>query len=89
MKIGVPFLFIAFVMGFAQGHLVLGSAFRIDFKVWVTLLSIAIFGGQLLLRRFAGWTGRRGVLLSVVGFVVILVNATVMNAFFSSFHGFR
>ncbi|MCP4599126.1 MAG: cytochrome c biogenesis protein CcsA [Proteobacteria bacterium] len=87
VKIGVSLLILGVIMGFLRGHLELGPAFKLDIKVWVTLLTIAIFGAQIILRRYAGWTGRRAVIISVIGFVVILINATIMNVFFSQLHG--
>ncbi|MCP4680635.1 MAG: cytochrome c biogenesis protein CcsA [Deltaproteobacteria bacterium] len=85
-KIGLPLLVMGIVMGFAQGHIQLGSDFELDFKVWMSLATIVIFSVQLGLRRFGGWAGRRSVILSVIGFASILTNATIVNVF-SPFHG--
>ena len=72
-----------------MGYLEWGWEYQWDFKVFVTFAIIATYALQLLLRRFAGWQGRRAVIISILGFIVILINATVMNYYFSQLHSFR
>ena len=89
VKIGVPLLVFGLLMGLVRGYTEFGWEFKWDLKVWSSFLIALVYGGQLLLRRFAGFAGRRAVLISVIGFVLITLNVSVMNVFFSQLHGFR
>jgi ABC-type transport system involved in cytochrome c biogenesis permease subunit len=87
VRIGMPLLALGAIIGVLAGYREWGAAYKWDPKNYVTLAIIAIFALQLLLRRFAGFIGRRSVLLSCVGFGVILLGITVINVFFSTVHG--
>ena len=86
-KIGVPLLIIGALCGIVMGYREWGAAYEWDLKNWVTLAIIAIYGTQLALRRFAGFAGRRSVMISILGFAVILCGITVINVYFSEWHG--
>lgn len=88
VKIGVFLLSFGVLVGLTMGYLEWGPKFEWDFKVWVSLVVVLVFGLSLALRRFAGWTGRRSVVITVTGFAMILINVTVINYFFSKLHGF-
>ena len=85
-KIGVPLLLVTALAGIVMGYREWGAAYQWDPKNWVTFAIIAIYGTQLALRRFAGWTGRRSVVISVIGFAAILCGITVINLYFSKLH---
>ncbi len=87
VRLGFLLLVVAGIIGLVMGYLEWGWAYEWDVKVWMTAFVALIFGAQLALRRFAGWAGRRAVIVSVIGFVAIVINATVMNFFFSKLHG--
>ncbi len=89
VKIGLPLVAIGGILGLGIGYQEWGWDYKWDLKVLVTFGIIAIYAAQLLLRRFAGWQGRRAVILSIIGFILILLNATVMNYYFSQLHSFR
>lgn len=89
VKIGLPLLAIGLLMGLVRGYVEFGPAFKLDLKVWASFFIALVYGGQLLLRHFAGWAGRKAVLISVIGFLLITLNVSVMNIFFSELHGFR
>jgi len=65
----------------------MGTELKLDPKILVTILAVCIFGAQLVLKRFSGWAWRRTVMLSIIGFVVLLIGVTVVNLCFSSLHG--
>jgi ABC-type uncharacterized transport system permease subunit len=89
VKMGLPLLATGTVIGLTMAYRVFGDAYQWDSKVWITIVSIGIFSLQLVLRKFAGWTGRRAVIISVLGFIVILLSATVVNLLLSTvLHGF-
>lgn len=88
VKLGLPLLAAGSCVGLVMAHAQFGVTFIWDFKIWITLVTIIIYGLQLILRKYAGWTGRRAVVISVLGFVAILVSATVVNMFFSPLHAF-
>jgi ABC-type transport system involved in cytochrome c biogenesis permease subunit len=86
--VGTPLLVLGAVVGIVQGHVALGQNFHWDPKVWVTLAIIGIFVMQLCLRRFAGWFGKRSVLISLLGFIALVIGVTIVNIYFSDLHGF-
>jgi ABC-type transport system involved in cytochrome c biogenesis permease subunit len=87
VRIGTPLLMLGSVVGLAVGYHAFGAEYHWDLKNFVTFAIVAIYSAQLLLRRFAGFTGRRSVLLSCVGFSVVALGITVINVFFSPMHG--
>jgi len=89
VKLGLPLMVMGTSIGLSLAYWVFGSGFQWDAKVWITFIAIAIYGLQLLLRSYAGWTGRRAVIVSVLGFVVILLSATIVNLVLAPLlHGF-
>lgn len=88
VKVGAPLLALGAFIGIFKGYAFLGASFTWDPKVWLTLVMIAIFSVQLVLRRYAGWAGRRTVSISLVGFIVLIVCVTLINIYFSKIHGF-
>ncbi len=87
VRIGIPLLALGSLIGIGIGYKVFGAEYHWEFKNYVTFVIIAIYVVQLLLRRFAGVTGRHSVVLSCVGFGAIVIGITVINVFFSSLHG--
>ncbi len=87
VKIGLPLLFVVAVVGVVMGYRAWGADYHWDPKNWLTFGIVAIYGAQLALRRFAGWAGRRAVLISLVGYGAILLGVTVINVLFSKLHG--
>ena len=45
----------------------------VDALMAVTALKWALYAGYLVLRRFAGWRGRRAAYLVLLGFVLVVV----------------
>ena len=54
-------------------------------EVW-TFIIWTIYAGYLHANATRGWTGKRSAWLSVIGFVAILFNFTIVNLFFKGLH---
>jgi HemX protein len=59
-----------------------------DPKILATLITWAIYGLALLLRRLRRWQGRQTALASLAGLFTILFSLVAVNIFFSGFHAF-
>lgn len=59
-----------------------------DPKILMAVITWALYGLQLALRRWAGLTPRRAAWLSAVGFVIVLLNFLPVASFFSRSHNF-
>jgi ABC-type transport system involved in cytochrome c biogenesis permease subunit len=89
VRIGLPLISIGTALGLVMGYSEWAWEFKWDFKVWITLGIILIYSAQLALRRLMGWTGRRAVIISIFGFILIAINGTLANYYFSQIHSFR
>ncbi len=88
VRIGLLLVATGGIVGILMGYKEWGWAYVWDEKVWMTLAIAVIFGAQLVMRRFAGWTGRRAIIVSMIGFLAIVLNATVIN-YTTQLHKFR
>ncbi len=59
-----------------------------DPKIFVVLLSWAIYSFELYARRAIGWSGRRAAWLSALGFSIVLVNLVPVGYFLTESHNF-
>ena len=59
-----------------------------DPKILATLITWAIYGLALLLRRLRHWQGRQTALASLAGLGTILFSLVAVNLFLTGFHGF-
>jgi ABC-type transport system involved in cytochrome c biogenesis permease subunit len=87
VKIGTPLLLISIVVGMIMGRSEPDVGFFWDPKVWISVVTLIIFSSQIVLRELAGWTGRRSVMMTLVGFLAIFIGATLVNLYFPGFHG--
>jgi ABC-type uncharacterized transport system permease subunit len=60
-----------------------------DPKILATLITWAIYGLALLLRRLRRWQGRQTALASLAGLGTILFSLVAVNLFFTGFHTFQ
>lgn len=60
----------------------------LDPKIFVALLSWAVYSFQLYARRAIGWTGKRAAWLSTLGFAIVLLNLLPVAYFFTRSHNF-
>ncbi len=60
-----------------------------DPKVFIAVLTWAVYSFALLSRRTMGWTGRRAAWLSAVGFAIVLLNFLPVSYFVTTSHSFQ
>jgi ABC-type transport system involved in cytochrome c biogenesis permease subunit len=60
-----------------------------DPKIFIAVLSWAVYSFEMVARRTLGWTGRRAAWLSAFGFVIILLNFLPVNYFVTTSHTFQ
>jgi len=60
-----------------------------DPKVFIAVLTWAVYSFALLARRALGWTGRRSAWLSALGFVIVLLNFLPVSYFVTTSHTFQ
>ena len=85
---GFVFLTIAITIGMIWLPRVFVSISYADPKLLGTLIIWFIYGGGLVAKKVAGWSGRRMVVLSMFGFALAMFSMTIINMFFSEFHKF-
>jgi ABC-type uncharacterized transport system permease subunit len=59
-----------------------------DPKVFLAVVTWAVYSFALLARRTMGWSGRKAAWLSAAGFVIILLSFVPLNYFFTTSHSF-
>ena len=59
-----------------------------DPKVFMAVVTWAVYSFGLLARRTMGWTGRRAAWLSALGFAIIMLSFVPLNYFFTTSHTF-
>ena len=59
-----------------------------DPKIFVAVLSWAVYSFELYAQRAIGWRGRRAAWLSAVGFGIVLLNFVPVSYFFTTSHNF-
>lgn len=60
-----------------------------DPKIFIALLTWAVYSFAVFARRAMGWTGRRAAWLSAVGFVIVLLNFLPVSYFVTTSHTFN
>jgi len=60
-----------------------------DPKIFIALLTWAVYSFEVFARRTLGWTGRRSAWLSALGFVIILLNFLPVGYFVTTSHTFQ
>ncbi len=60
-----------------------------DPKIFIAVLTWAVYSFAMLARRTMGWTGRRAAWLSALGFVIVLLNFLPVNYFVTTSHTFQ
>jgi len=59
-----------------------------DPKIFLAVVTWAVYSFALLARRTMGWTGRKAAWLSAAGFAIILLSFVPLNYFFTTSHSF-
>jgi ABC-type transport system involved in cytochrome c biogenesis permease subunit len=60
-----------------------------DPKIFVAVLTWAVYSFAVVARRAMGWQGRRAAVLSAVGFVIVLLNFLPISYFVTTSHSFN
>ena len=59
-----------------------------DPKIFVAIMTWAVYAFQLVARRTIGWRGRKAAYLSALGFVIVLLNFVLVSYFLTDSHNF-
>lgn len=59
-----------------------------DPKIFIALVTWAVYAFALVARRAIGWRGRRAAYLSAVGFAIVLLNFVLVSYFLTDSHNF-
>jgi len=60
-----------------------------DPKVFIALVTWAVYSFSMVARTLLGWTGRRAAWLSALGFVIVLLNLVPVSYFVTTSHTFQ
>jgi len=60
-----------------------------DPKVFIAVLTWAVYSFAMFARKTLGWTGRRAAWLSALGFVIVLLNLLPVSYFVTTSHTFQ
>lgn len=85
VSLGFVSLSLGALLGFSGASQIWGSIFQLDLRVLVSLAAWAMYGFYLHTRARRGWRGRKLALMSLGGFLVILVTSFVASR--GGFHG--
>jgi ABC-type uncharacterized transport system permease subunit len=88
VKIGLPLLCLGAIAGIVMGYSVFGHNYRWDLKSWYTIGVILLYATHPLLRRFSTFRGKRTVIITVIGYLAVIVGFTVVDMLFSTLHSF-
>jgi ABC-type uncharacterized transport system permease subunit len=95
VTIGWVFLTIGLVAGAiwasqirASGDIRAHSMTLADPKIFIAVLSWAVYSFELYAQRAIGWRGRRAAWLSAVGFGIVMLNFVPVSYFFTNSHNF-
>lgn len=73
----------------APDHVNLQAMSLEDPKVFIALLTWAVYSFAVVARQTLGWTGRRAAWLSTAGFVIVLLNFVPVSYFVTTSHTFQ
>jgi ABC-type transport system involved in cytochrome c biogenesis permease subunit len=83
---GLGFLMVAVAIGEVVFFRTEGRLVWADAKTFVALVSIAVYGVAILLRKALSIRGKRSAVFSIGGFAVILFSLLIVDQFLPSFH---
>jgi cytochrome c-type biogenesis protein CcsB len=88
LTIGFPLLTVGIITGSLYAQHTLGRFWNWDPKEILTVLAWLIYAVLLHERLTVGWRGRRAALMSIVGFLVLVVTFAGANIWMSGYHSF-
>lgn len=83
--VGLPFLFVALVLGLQWAYVKVPDVIWYDVKIIGSILLFIVYGIYVYLRNMRNFHGKNLAVWNVVGFIFVLLNFFVLNSF-SSFH---
>ena len=83
---GLGFLFVSIVLGFVWYNIQFDALPFFDAKVMFTLFAWMLYAIVAVFRTIYGWHGRRIAVLSICGFLIVMVSFTLVNLLARSFH---
>lgn len=83
--VGLPFLFVALVLGLQWAYLKIPDVIWYDVKIIGSILLFIVYGFYVYLRNVRKFHGKNLAVWNVVGFIFVLLNFFVLNNF-SKFH---
>ncbi len=86
VKIGLPLLTAGVIAGIAMGYRAFGAEYHWDVKNWFTIGVVLLYGTHPLLRRRPSFRGKRTVILTVIGYLAVVLGFTVVGVYFSAMH---
>jgi cytochrome c-type biogenesis protein CcsB len=86
---GFTFMTAGMITGAIYAQVSLGSYWRWDPKEVCSLMAWIFYAGLLHERLAVGWRGRRVALLSLFGFLVLILTFLGANLWLSDYHSFR
>lgn len=87
--IGFTLLTVAIILGMILLNTVHQFSFITDPKLFGTFATWLLYALGLTAKKVFGWSGRKIMVLSIVGFAISLFSMTVVNMLFSGFHNFQ
>lgn len=88
VQFGFTFITLGMLTGSIWSEKLWGSLWNWDPKEVLTLLLLVIYASYLHLRFIAGWKGRKSAILSVVGFILVLIAFFGRKLFSGGYHDF-
>jgi HemX protein len=88
VKLAFLLLSIAILFGFIWLHLAIANPNYFDPKLVGTIMIWIMYGFLVIAKTRYGWKGRKGMILSIIGFFISIFSLTIINIFFSKFHKF-
>lgn len=85
--VGVPFLTVALTLGIIMASLLVKGWLTSPFVI-LAIITLAYYAAYLLLRRYAGWAGRRAAWMAIGGLALITTLMVVGRGSLAGFHGF-
>lgn len=85
--IGFVFFSIAVISGFVLG-IIYEQITRIDPKIIISLIVLAIFGYEVIGSRFCSFSGKKRSIIAIVGFTIAVVSMAVVRFSTYTFHRF-
>lgn len=89
VNLGLVFTMLGFIWGLYYGSQFWSSSMFTDPKILAVELTWLIYGLHFLVRRFAGWRGRRAAVISLIGFTWVLFSFLIISTLIPSVHHFN